>query len=196
MYTMIGGPRSRAFRVIWMLEELGLDYKHVLAAPRSDEVTAHYPVGKLPVLLEDDTVLTDSVAIMTYLADKHGALTCAAGTLERAQQDGHTQFLNDELDALLWMAAKHSFVLPEEHRIAEVKDSLKWEYARSLERLEARIGDGPYLMGDQMTLADMLAAHCCRWAANAKFPEPTPAVQGYLERLTSRPAYLRALKTQ
>lgn len=191
MYTVIGGVGSRAFRVLWMLEELEQPYTHIPAKPRSDEVTVHYPAGKIPVLIVDDTALTNSAAIITYLADRHGQLTFPAGTLDRARQDGHTHFVLDEMDSILWTAARHSFVLPEEHRVPGIKESLKWEYARSLDRLEARLGDGPFLMGDTMTIADILAAHCSRWAENAKFPNPSERLQGYFDALRNRPACLR-----
>ena len=93
-----------------MLEELGEPYEHVAAPPRSEGVTAFNPAGKVPVLVEDGTPITDSTAIIQYLADKHGKLTHRAGTLDRARQDSLTQFLLDEFDANLWMAARHSFV--------------------------------------------------------------------------------------
>ena len=84
MYTVIGGTKSRAFRVMWMLEELGQPYTLNPAAPRSEEARKYNPSGKIPALVDGDEVLTDSLAIMTYLADKHGALTAPAGTPERA----------------------------------------------------------------------------------------------------------------
>lgn len=191
MYIVIGGLRSRTFRVLWMLEELGQPYEHRAAAPRSEDVTAHYPAGKVPVLLEDGVALTDSVAIMTYLADKHGALTFAAGTLDRARQDGHTQFINDEIDANLWTAARHSFILPEEMRLPQIKDSLKWEVERAFARLADRLGDGPFLMGKSVTVPDLLATHCGNWAKGANFPEPPALVAAYFDRMRARPAYLR-----
>ena len=194
MYIVIGGIRSRTLRVLWMLEELGVPYDHRPAAPRSDEVTALYPAGKIPVLLVDGTPLTDSTAILTYLADRHGKLTYPAGTLDRARQDGHTQFILDELDALLWTASRHSFVLPEDLRVGEIKDSLKWEYGNSLDRLESRLGGNEFLMGDKMTVPDLIAAHCAGWAVNAKFPEPGTKLQSYFDRLRNRPAFKAAMK--
>ena len=106
MYTVIGTAKSRAARVLWMLEELGQPFEHVAAPPRSEGVTAFNPAGKVPVLIDAGTPITDSTAIIQYLADKHGALTHPAGTLERARQDSLTQFLLDEFDANLWMAAR------------------------------------------------------------------------------------------
>ena len=191
MYTVIGGLRSRTFRVLWLLEELGQGYEHRAAAPRSDEVRAHNTSGKIPVLLDGTEALTDSVAIMTYLTDKYDQFTMPAGTIERAHQDGHTQFISDEMDAALWTAARHSFVLPEEKRVPQIKDSLKWEYDRALNRLAERLGAGPFLMGETMTIPDILATHCGNWAMNADFPEPPKPVADYFDRMRARPAFKR-----
>ena len=123
-YRIIGSAKSRTMRVLWMLEEIGAPYEHVAAAPRSEEVTRFNPAGKIPVLVVDHTPVTDSVAIMTYLADRHDALPHPPGTLERARQDSLTHAICDEFDATLWEAAKHTFLLPEERRMQEVKETL------------------------------------------------------------------------
>ncbi len=65
MYKLIGTRASRAFRVLWLLEELGEPYAHIPAAPGSDDIRALNPSGKIPARLVDDTVVTDSVATMT-----------------------------------------------------------------------------------------------------------------------------------
>jgi len=193
MYTVIGSARSRALRVLWMLEELGQPYDHVAAPPRSPDVVAVNPAGKVPVLIEDGTPITDSTAILHYLADRHGALTHKAGTLDRARQDSLTQFLLDEFDAALWMAARHSFVLPEELRHAAVKDSLKWEFERSQKVLAARMAEGPFVMGAEMTVPDLILTHCGQWAKVAHFAIVEPRVADYLARMQARPALQRAL---
>lgn len=193
-YTLIGTVKSRAMRVLWTLEELGLAYDHVDAAPQSADVTRFSPAGKVPVLVADGVPITDSVAIMTYLADHHGALTFPAGTLDRARQDSLTQLILDEFDALLWTAAKHSFVLPAEHRVPAIKDSLQWEFARSQANLVTRMAeDGPFLMGETMTIADILLAHCGGWAINAKFPVTEQRLRDHIAMMRDRPAFHRAL---
>jgi len=191
MYKVIGKLDTRAFRVLWMLEELGLDYEHVKAAPRSEEARAHNPAGKVPVLIVEGQALTDSVAIMQFLADRHGGFTYPCGSVERALQDGFTHFINDELDAVLWTAARHSFVLPEDKRVPEVKDTLKWEFERSIDELARRMGDGPFLMGERMTVPDILAAHCGIWAFGAKFPLTNGAFNAYVKRMRGRDAFKR-----
>lgn len=193
-YTVIGNVKSRALRVLWTLEELGLDYEHVDAGPRSHEVTRISPAGKVPVLVADGVPITDSVAIMTFLADRHGALTFPAGTIDRARQDSLTQMILDEIDAVLWTAARHSFVLPEELRVASIKDSLKWEFAKSEKALVARMAeDGPFLMGETMTIADILLAHCGGWAIAAKFPISEPRLREHIAMMRDRPAFHKAL---
>ena len=192
MYTVIGGTKTRAFRVMWMLEELGQPYDLNPAAPRSDEARKFNPSGKIPALVDGDEVLTDSVAIMTYLADKHGALTAPAGTPARARQDAMTFWLIDEFDAVLWAAAKHSFVLPEEARVPAIKDSLKAEFERAASTLSDRL-EGPFLMGDQITLPDLLAVHCINWSIGAKFPRVDDKLNLWAKSLRERPAFLAAM---
>lgn len=192
MYKLIGSPNSRSFRVLWMLEELGVPYEHEPAPPRSEAVVAVNPAGKVPVLIVDGTPITDSTAILTFLADRHGRLTHPAGTLDRARQDSMTQFLLDEFDAALWTAARHSFVLPPELRHSAIKDSLKWEFERSQHTLMARMGAGPFVMGADMTVPDIILTHCGRWAEQAKFPIAEPGLADYLARMRARPAYRRA----
>lgn len=191
MYKVIGPTRSRAFRVMWMLEELNQPYEHLPHAPRSDEAKAFNPLGKVPALVDGDHVLTDSVAIMTYLADKHGALTAPPGTPARAAQDAMTFWLIDEMDAILWSAAKHSFVLPEDQRLPAVKKVLQFEFSKAAEQLAARLTH-PFLMGDEISLPDVLAVHCLNWSVGAKFPRLPEPLHDYAKRLRERPAFQAA----
>jgi glutathione S-transferase len=197
MYTVVGVADSRAFRVLWALEEIGLPYDHRPEKPRSMAVRALSPAGKIPVLLAEGSTLTDSTAIIQYLADRHGALTFPAGSLDRARQDAWTHAILEEIEGPLWTAARHSFVLPQELRVPAIKESLRWEYVHSLERLsrDLPVAEG-WLMGETFTVPDIVLAHCLRWAAAAKFPAPPPVFNGYLIRIGHRPAFQRALALQ
>ncbi|WP_299911855.1 glutathione S-transferase family protein [uncultured Paracoccus sp.] len=192
MYTVIGTVGSRTLRVLWMLEELGLPYQHVPANPRSDDVVEFNPAGKVPILVADGTPITDSTAILTFLADHHGALTYEAGTIERARQDSLTQFILDEFDAALWTAARHSFILPEELRMSGIKNTLRWEFERSQKTLNHRMGEGEFLLGERMTVPDIILSHCLTWALAAKFPIVEARLSDYLDRMRARPAFQRA----
>lgn len=193
MYTVVGRIRSRAFRVLWALEELGVEYTHADLAPGSDEAKAYHPSGKIPVLMVGDEALTDSVAIMTYLSDKHGDLGYQAGTIQRARLDAMLHYLNEDLDALLWLIAKHSFIFPEDARVPDVVDPTKAEVARNLDGLADRM-QGEWLMGDEFTIADILAVHCLGWAFGMDIPVTNEAVKDYGKRARARAAFIQAGK--
>lgn len=194
MYTVIGNLRSRTLRVVWALEEIGLDYELDPAPPQSETARAHNPSGKVPALVVDGEVLTDSVAIVQFLADRHGALTCPAGTIERGRQDGVTQFAVDEVDGALWTASKHRFVLPEALRVPAVKQTARAEFARAMATLERRLGDREFVMGTRFTVPDLILGHCAGWAAAAKFDLPGGPVGDYFARVRARPALARAMR--
>ena len=194
MYRVIGTVKSRAFRVMWMLEELGQPYEVIPATPRSDEAREYNPLGKIPALVDGDDVMTDSVAIMTYLADKHGTLTAPAGTPARARQDAMTLWLIDEFDASLWTAAKHSFVLPEKMRVPDIKPVLHKEFTRNADTFAGLLdaAGGAFIMGDDITLPDLLAVHCLGWAFAAEFPALPDTLKDYTKRLRARPQFRAA----
>ncbi len=194
MYKIYGSVRSRAMRALWTAEELNVDYEFVEAAPRSPEAKAINPSGKVPFMMADDQIIPDSVAIMTYLADKHGSLTAPAGTIARAQQDSFVQLVNDEIDSLLWTAARHSFILPEDHRVPAIKESLKWEFATTQNTVADRMNaDGPFVAGAEISIADILLSHCVGWASNAKFDVTNERLIDHNAMMRARPAFKRAL---
>ena len=67
MYRAYGHVRSRAFRVLWMLEELGVEYEYINHRPASEAMKSINYSGKVPALEVDGTVITDSAAIMNFL---------------------------------------------------------------------------------------------------------------------------------
>jgi glutathione S-transferase len=195
MYTVVGTPKSRCLRVIWCLEELGLDYDLNPAPPRSDEMRKVNPSGKVPALVVDGEAIIDSTAICQYLADKHGALTHPAGAIARARQDSMTHLALDEFDSVCWTAAKHKLILPEDQRIPAIIDRCGYEYSRSLKKLSERLGDNEFAAGDMFTVPDIILTHCANWAGFMfDWEDPTGNVAAYLERVRARPAYLRAME--
>ncbi len=196
-YTLVGSPRSRAFRVVWALEEMGLTYELMEVPPHDESIKAINPSGKILALVDHaagGAAIVDSVAIVQYLADKHQQLTFGAGTIERAQQDSFTQFACDDMDGIIWTVAKHTFVMPEALRATEaVKKAADWDFARGMTVLAERLGDRSYVMGEIFTVPDLLLGHCAAWAGRAGFDIRQPVLQAYCERLYARPAYKRAL---
>ncbi len=192
MYQVIGHPRTRTMRVYWMLEELGQDYDVLIAPAHSEAAKAANPSGKIPALNVGGKVLLDSVAILQFLADKHGALSYPSGTLERAEQDSFTQFCADEMDSVLWNATKHKAYYPEELRVPAAIAGAKYDFGRAMDTLAVRLGDKAFVMGDKITVPDILIGHCALWAKGAEFPLPDGPLAAYFARLAKRPALQRA----
>lgn len=192
MYTVIGAPRTRALRVIWMLEELGLPYTIDPKPPRDPAVAAINPSGKVPLLVVGADTISDSVAICQYLADAHGQLTFPAGTIARARQDSFTQFAVDDIESSLWTAAKHTFVLPKEMRIDAVMAACRYDFDRAMGFLSKRLGTQTFVMGDTFTVPDLLLGHCAGWAHSMGWTMPDGNVGAYFVRIRDRPAAARA----
>ena len=187
-YKVIGHPRSRTIRVLWALEELGLDWEIDPDTPQGETVRALGLGGKIPALEVDGTTISDSVAILTYLADANGGLTYPPGTIERARQDSLMQFAVEEIDGPLWLAAKHKFALPEDLRREGVRETAEFEWQRGCKTLARRFGDGPFVMGEKMTIPDIVIGHCAGWAERSGFAMPEGPVADYFAAMQARPA--------
>lgn len=200
MYKLIGSPRTRAGRVMWLLEELGAPYELESVFPHTPEVTAKSPLGKVPVLVDGDLVVSDSTAIMFHLADRHGKLTFPAGSPERARMMSVMFFALDDLERPVWTAARHDFLLPKElRRLEEIRPSVEHELRQGFAALANFLGDGPFVMGETFTIADILIGHIGGWAKGAKFETPGGAVGEYMARVRGRPgwqAVLSAIKAK
>jgi len=199
MITVYGYPNTRTSRVTWLLEELGLDYKYQLVdlmkgEGRSAEYRAINPSGKVPALSDDELVLTESAAIMSYLGDKYyeASLVPSPGTAKRGLYDQWVCFAITELEQPLWTIGKHKFALPKERRVPEVFETSAWEFQKALALLSAGLGDKKYILGDDFSAADILLGHTLFWGAGFKQPIEQENLKSYIERLKTRPCLLSA----
>ena len=193
MYKVFGIPQSRAFRVLWMLEEIEIKYENIQLKPGSREIKKINKSGKVPVLLDGEEILTDSSAIISYLGDKHKKLCFPSGSIDRARQDAMVFRIIDEVDMMLWGAARHSFILPEDMRVNAIKPSLKWEFQKNIDRIMDE-KEGKFLMGNKFMLPDIILAHCGRWARSAKFPLENENFNRYVKLCFDRPAVSELIK--
>ncbi len=171
MITLYGTPRSRALRVSWMLEELGLawQFEYIDFAKsdnRSEAFLSLNPSGKIPVLVDDDLVLTESAAINLYLCEKYGANVFLPQESSEARAKHHQwmSFITTELEQALWLMGKHKFALPEEIRVNEVLPAAKWEFDKAAALAESMMPDTKYLFGIYITVADIMLAQTLLWA--------------------------------
>lgn len=199
MITVYGFPNTRSTRITWLLEELGEDYQYHLidfmqGEHKSAEFLAINPAGKVPAIKLDDLLMTESGAIVSHLADSFadGGLIPAVGTMQRARYEQWSYFVLCELEQALWTMGKHRFALPEALRVAAVITTAEWEFQQALSLLSEGLGDGDYLLGEQFSAVDILAAHTLMWAEAFKQPIAQANLQAYLQRCMQRPALLKA----
>src|SRR6267378_6419285 len=196
---LYGFRNGRTLRALWALEEVGAEYEYVEVdvihgEGRKPSFLKINPGGKVPVLDDDGSIITDSAAICMHLAEKYPAsrLLPPAGTTERTECYKWISFILTELDALLWTIAKHRFGLPKERRVPAVIDCARWEFEAAVSILAARLGDRAYLVGASFTVADILAGHILLWAKSARLELGSDSLTSYLNALTTRVAFARA----
>jgi glutathione S-transferase len=100
----------------------------------------------------------------------------------------------DDVESPLWVSAKHTFALPEEYRVPDVKRACKFDFDRAMAALSQRLGDRTYVMGDTFTVPDLLLGHCAGWAASMGWAPSQENVATYFKRVRERPAFLKAME--
>ncbi len=192
--TLYAIPSSRGLRVTVTLEELGLDYEFQAMMPGTELARQLHAMGKTPVLKYGDLTLIESAAICQFLGARHssGSLLPVDGTDQRALHDQFFWFVVTELEQPLWTLGKHSFVMPKEQRVEAIKPVARQEFARALVGFERLLGDGPFALGEQFTVADIVAGHTLNWALAAKCELDSERVRAYRERVLARPSFAAA----
>ncbi|USA42883.1 glutathione S-transferase family protein [Spongiibacter taiwanensis] len=197
MITVYGLPRSRSTRVLWALEECNQAYTFMpLNFAEGQQRTDHYlslnPGAKVPTLVDGDLVLTESGAIVNYVANRYGDHLAPSTPADRAHYDRWCYFALTELEQPLWTMGKHRFALPAEQRVAAIMPTATWEHQKALNLFSQGLDDKPYILGDQFSGADILLGHTLMWGIAFKQPLEQANLQAYLDRIAQRPALQRA----
>jgi glutathione S-transferase len=191
MLTLFHNPDSRSSRFIWLLEELGVEYElaYVDIARWSgkgapDPANPH-PDKRVPALLHDGELVTESAAIALYLTDSFpkAGLGPAAGHAHRGTYLTWLAFYAGEIEPAFAMY-RRGWLEQDPHR------ALAKDHERVNKRVVAALSDGPYLMGEHFTATDVLVSSPYQWIRD--FGPPSAAIDGWLERLAARPAAQRA----
>jgi len=189
-------PRTRAFRALWFLEELGKPYRIALvnyanAEHKRPDFLKLNPMGKLPTVVDQGAPIAESGAILLYLADKY-----SAGTLAPRLDDPK------RADYLRWLFFAVGVMEPafgeKFFKWQDVPASrAAWGSFADMEKVATDgIAPGPFLLGDQFTAADVLMGSNLHWGTLMKlFPEEG-AIADYVARCAARPALKRALEIE
>jgi glutathione S-transferase len=186
------GP-TRSIRVRWTLQELGVDFEpirvNLLAGEhRSPEFLKINPAGKIPVLVDGDQVLTESVAIVLYLAEKYSRKGLLPASLnERAQVNRWLLFAATELEQPLWRISRHTALYPEEHRLPGDVSLASGEFKDMASVLEKHMQGREFVAGDSVSVADFVMAYTLDWGNEDKLLDGCPQLLAYMKRMYARP---------
>jgi glutathione S-transferase len=188
-----GIARTRAFRVLWMAEELGLDYEHFPietgpAGARKPDYLAVNPNGRLPAIDDDGFILWESLAINLYLAQKHGPGTMYPATLEgQAKAAQWSLWAANEIERATNVWSFHAERLPPAERDPKMAAAAIELLAAPFGVLDHALAARAYLLGNDFTVADLnVAAVALR--AIAMDLSATPHFGDWLQRCYERPA--------
>lgn len=185
-------PMSRGRIVRWMLEEVGRPYRTVVvdyAAMKSPDYLAINPMGKVPAITHRGIVVTECAAICAYLADAfpHAGLAPSTDDPLRGPYYRWMFFAAGPVEAAV--TAKSLGLLPPTDKSAMVGYG---SFDQVVDGLEHALDKSPWLLGDQFTAADVYVGSQIAWGLMFKSLPARPAFQAYAERISSRPAAVRA----
>jgi glutathione S-transferase len=175
------------------LRELGADFEFVpvnLMAGEAEtpEFLRLNPAGKLPVLVDGDLVLTESAAIVLYLAEKHPERGLLPSDLRtRAQVYRWILFAMTELEQPLWRMVKHTLLYPEDRRLPADIALAREDFRRMAAVLERHMEGRTWIVGDAITAADCVTAYLMDWANEEDLLGDFPRLRAYLDRMYARP---------
>jgi glutathione S-transferase len=191
--TLYHASPSRSSIVLWMLEELGQPYDvKLIKLSEGDNLKPDFlavnPMGKVPALDHKGTVITESAAICTYLADEfpQAKLNVPVGTPRRGLY-------------LKWLFFGPGCFEPAViDRAAPRKEEARrgmlgyGAFETTMDTVAKAVAQGPWLMGDQFTAADVILGANIRWGTMFKLVPERPEFSAYAGRIAARPAAQRA----
>ena len=189
MLTLFHAPRSRSTRIVWLLEELGTPYelryvtiRYMDGSGDGPDPANPHPDKKVPALLDDGALVTESAAVATYLADRVPAAGLAPplGARDRGPYLTWISWIEGEFGPAIFqrLAAGANAPAPE-------------AFERALQRLDHALSPGPFLLGERFSAADVMLGGTLGWAREL-LPSSGP-IPAYLAGLASRQAFGRAM---
>jgi len=184
---------TRSIRARWTLQELGVEFEAVTinlitGEHRSAAFLEINPAGKLPVLVDGDMVLTESIAIVLYLAEKYPDKGLIPTDVQkRAQLMRWLLFTTTELEQPLWRIARHTALYPKDKRLPGEVALAGDDFVEMANVLEQHMGSREFVVGNTVTVADFVLAYTLDWAQMANLLTGVPRLETYLEQMYAGP---------
>jgi glutathione S-transferase len=193
MLTVYGTPRSRTSVVLWLLREMGMQYRHVDSPVHGDKDPEHLeinPEGTMPTIKDDDFVLTESMAVTYYLAKKYGGDLGPGDLQEEAKILRWTMWAVADVDRHV-VALVNASGVDEDHPFNEEKYAEASAALRTpLQRFDKKLGDREYLVGGRLTVADINVAFLLSFLLLLNYDlSDLPNVERFMASMTSRASF-------
>jgi glutathione S-transferase len=201
--TLYHCTAARSFRPLWALEELNLAYdlKMLPFPPRifAREYLALNPLGTIPLMIDGDSRMTESAAIVQYLVTRYGPTPLAVG-IDEPDYGAYLNWLHFGEATLTFPQAlvlRYSKLEPQERRSPQVAaDYSKWFFGR-LRAVEGAVANNEMLCGGRFTSADISVGYALLLAQRIGLAgDFGPAVKAYWERLQQRDGFCRAIRAE
>lgn len=198
MIRIYGIPMSRAFRPLWLAEELGLSYENVpthfaTGDTKKPEFLAINPNGHIPALVDGDVVLCESMAINLYLARKYDGGLWPKSIADEGRTWQWSFWAMTELEPPLLDLLMHTAMRPPAERDAAKAQDAKARLAKPLDVLEGALRGRSHLVGTAFSVADLNVASVLSWARMLRLDlSRWPWLDAWLARCLERPAAKKA----
>lgn len=194
-------PKTRSARCRWVLQELQVPFEAVpVRLSRGEHLRPEFlklnPYGRVPVLVDGDLVLSESVAICLYLADRFAnrGLIPTPGTPVRARHDQWLLFCATELEQPLWQIRRHTVLYPPEQRLPAEVAIAHGNFKQAARVLDDALQGEAYLCGDRFSVADIVVTYTLNWAAGYGLLDQLPRLDAYVAQHKARSACPRELR--
>lgn len=202
MIQLYGISASRAFRCLWLLEELGVAYEHIPLDFRGDDTQAPAyrainPNGRIPAMVDGELVLFESMAINLYLASRYddGQGMWPHDIADQGRTYQWSFWVMSEVEHALLSVLMHGSLLPETRRDPAKVSRNTGLLQQPFAVLEQALAGSDYLLGDHFSLADLNVAAVLSWARAAHMQlGDYPRLQSWLKTCTRRPACRAAMR--
>lgn len=193
-------PNSRAGRIVWLLEELGLEYdiNKMSFHPKdlkSEEHRARHPLGRIPVLEDGDITLWESGAIVDYVVERHknGGLKPAVDDPRFPEFLQWFHYCEGMVMPPINTIVVHTLLLPEDRRDEVVLGQAKRLLTKALGPVDEALAGREYLIGD-FSAADIMLGHACFMANRLGcVPDEYANLKAYVQRVSDRPHFQTAI---
>jgi len=197
MLKLYYAPRTRSLRIRWLLEELGMPHKleRVEFQPKETTFAQATPFGRFPVLVDDETVIGESGAILEYILERYGAghFAPSIGAPKRGEFLQWVHFSEGTAFAPLGVLIWHGIYRRDADRIPEAIESARDRARSALDVVERHLATQDFLLGPEFSAADIMLGFTLMAAQFLGVLDMRyPNTSSYLTRITDRPAFQRA----